>query len=47
LDATNDTILEIDKEFILLTYALALFEQTAADPWLESDKEIASNLVTN
>jgi hypothetical protein len=47
LDATNDAVLEIDKEFILLPYALALFEQSAADPWLESDKEIAPNLATN
>jgi uncharacterized protein len=44
LDANNDTVVEIDHE--LTPFALALFTQTAADPWLQSHKEIASNLVT-
>jgi uncharacterized protein len=43
LDANNDTLVEIDQE--LLPFALALFEQTAADPWLQSHREIAPNLV--
>jgi hypothetical protein len=44
LDANNDTLVEIDQE--LIPFALALFAQTAADPWLQSHKEIAPNLVT-
>ena len=32
LDANNDNLIEIDQE--LTPFALALFEQTAADPWL-------------
>jgi uncharacterized protein len=44
LDANNDTVVEIDHE--LTPFALALFTQMAADPWLQSHKEIASNLVT-
>lgn len=44
LDANNDTLVEIDQE--LIPFALALFTQTAADPWLQSHKEIAPNLVT-
>jgi pimeloyl-ACP methyl ester carboxylesterase len=43
LDANNDTLIEIDQE--LIPFALALFEQTATDPWLQSHKEIAPNLV--
>lgn len=43
LDANNDTLVEIDQE--LIPFALALFEQMAADPWLQSHKEIAPNLV--
>ena len=43
LDANNDTLVEIDQE--LIPFALALFEQTAADPWLQSHKEIAPNLI--
>lgn len=43
LDANNDTLVEIDQE--LTPFALALFAQTAADPWLQSHKEIAPNLV--
>lgn len=44
LDANNDTLVEIDQE--LIPFALALFTQTAAEPWLQSHKEIAPNLVT-
>jgi alpha-beta hydrolase superfamily lysophospholipase len=43
LDANNDTLVEIDEE--LIPSALALFAQTAADPWLQSHKEIAPNLI--
>ena len=43
LDANNDTLIEIDQE--LTPFALALFEQMATDPWLQSHKEIAPNLV--
>jgi uncharacterized protein len=43
LDANNDTLVEIDQE--LIPSALALFAQTAADPWLQSHKEIAPNLI--
>jgi pimeloyl-ACP methyl ester carboxylesterase len=43
LDANNDTLIEIDQE--LIPFALALFEETATDPWLQSHKEIAPNLV--
>ena len=43
LDANNDTIVEIDQE--LIPFALALFEQTAEDPWLQSHREIAPNLI--
>jgi uncharacterized protein len=43
LDANNDTLVEIDKE--LIPFALALFEQTAAGPWLQSHKEIPPNLI--
>jgi hypothetical protein len=43
LDANNDTLVEIDQE--LIPFALALFAQTAADPWLQSHKEIAPNLI--
>jgi uncharacterized protein len=43
LDANNDTLVEIDQE--LIPFALALFAQTAADPWLQSHKEIRPNLV--
>ena len=43
LDANNDTLVEINRE--LIPFALALFEQMAADPWLQSHKEIAPNLV--
>jgi acetyl esterase/lipase len=43
LDANNDTLVEINQE--LIPFALALFEQMAADPWLQSHKEIAPNLV--
>ena len=43
LDANNDTLVEIDQE--LIPFALALFVQMAADPWLQSHKEIAPNLV--
>jgi hypothetical protein len=43
LDADNDALVEIDQE--LIPFALALFAQTAADPWLQSHKEIAPNLV--
>ena len=43
LDANNDTLVEIEQE--LIPFALALFEQMAADPWLQSHKEIAPNLV--
>ena len=44
LDANNDTLVEIDKE--LIPFSMALFAQTAAEPWLQSHKEIAPNLVT-
>ena len=43
LDANNDTLVEVDQE--LIPFALALFEQTAAGPWLQSHKEIPPNLV--
>lgn len=43
LDANNDNLVEIDRE--LIPFALALFEQTAAGPWLQSHKEIPPNLV--
>ncbi len=43
LDANNDNLIEIDQE--LIPFALALFEQTAAGPWLQSHKEIPPNLV--
>ncbi len=43
LDANNDTLVQIDQE--LIPFALALFVQTAADPWLQSHKEIAPNLI--
>lgn len=43
LDANNDTLVEIDQE--LIPFALALFEQTAEDPWLQSHREIAPNLI--
>ncbi|MDQ3851250.1 MAG: alpha/beta fold hydrolase [Thermoproteota archaeon] len=43
LDANNDALVEIDKE--LIPFALALFAQTAADPWLQSHKGIAPNLI--
>jgi pimeloyl-ACP methyl ester carboxylesterase len=43
LDANNDTLVEIDQE--LIPFALALFAQTAAEPWLQSHKEIPPNLV--
>jgi pimeloyl-ACP methyl ester carboxylesterase len=43
LDANNDTLIEIEQE--LIPFALALFEQTTTDPWLQSHKEIAPNLV--
>lgn len=43
LDANNDTLVQIDQE--LIPFALALFAQTAADPWLQSHKEIAPNLI--
>jgi pimeloyl-ACP methyl ester carboxylesterase len=43
LDANNDTFIEIDQE--LIPFALVLFEQTAAGPWLQSHKEIPPNLV--
>lgn len=43
LDANNDTLVEIDQEMI--PFALALFEQTAEDPWLQSHREIAPNLI--
>jgi uncharacterized protein len=43
LDANNDTLVEIDEE--LIPSALALFAQIAADPWLQSHKEIAPNLI--
>jgi hypothetical protein len=36
-------MVEIDQE--LIPFALALFEQTAADPWLQSHREIAPNLI--
>jgi uncharacterized protein len=43
LDANNDTLIEIDQE--LIPFALVLFEQTAAGPWLQSHKEIPPNVV--
>jgi pimeloyl-ACP methyl ester carboxylesterase len=43
LDANNDTLIEIEQE--LIPFALALFEQTATDPWLQSHKELEPNLV--
>ena len=43
LDANNDNLVEIDRE--LIPFALGLFEQTAAGPWLQSHKEIPPNLV--
>jgi uncharacterized protein len=43
LDANNDTLIEIDQE--LIPFALVLFEQTAAGPWLQSHKEIRPNVV--
>ena len=43
VDANNDTLVEIDQE--LIPFALALFEQTAEDPWLQSHREIAPNLI--
>lgn len=43
LDANNDTLVEIDQE--LIPFALALFEQTAEDPWLQSHRKIAPNLI--
>ena len=43
LDANNDTLVEIDQEMI--PFALALFEQMAEDPWLQSHREIAPNLI--
>jgi pimeloyl-ACP methyl ester carboxylesterase len=43
LDANNDTLIEIEQE--LIPFALALFEQTATDPWLQSHKEVTPNLV--
>jgi hypothetical protein len=43
IGANKDALIEIDKELIL--FALALFAQTAADPWLQCHKEISPNLV--
>lgn len=43
LDANNNTLIEIEQE--LIPFALALFEQTAAGPWLQSHKEIPPNLI--
>jgi uncharacterized protein len=43
LDANNNTLIEINQE--LIPFAFALFEQTSADPWLQSHKEIPLNLV--
>ncbi|HEY6757705.1 MAG TPA: alpha/beta fold hydrolase [Nitrososphaera sp.] len=43
LDANNDNLIEIDQE--LTPFALALFEQTAADPWLQSHRQIEPNLI--
>jgi pimeloyl-ACP methyl ester carboxylesterase len=37
LDANNDTLVEINQE--LIPFALALFEQMAADPWLQSHRK--------
>ena len=44
LDANNDSLIEIDQE--LVPFALALVEQMATGPWLQSHKEIPPNLVT-
>jgi len=43
LDANNDNLIAIDQE--LIPFALALFEQTAADPWLQSHRQIEPNLI--
>jgi uncharacterized protein len=43
LDANNDNLIAIDQE--LIPSALALFEQTAADPWLQSHRQIEPNLI--
>jgi uncharacterized protein len=43
LDANNDTLIVIDQE--LMPFALALFEETASGPWLQSHKEILPNHV--
>lgn len=43
LDANNDNLIEIDQE--LMPSALALFEQTASDPWLQSHRQIEPNLI--
>ena len=43
LDANNDNLIAIEQE--LIPFALALFEQTAADPWLQSHRQIEPNLI--
>jgi pimeloyl-ACP methyl ester carboxylesterase len=43
LDANNDNRIAIDQE--LIPSALALFEQTAADPWLQFHRQIEPNLI--
>jgi len=43
LDANNDNLIAIDQE--LIPFALALFDQTAADPWLQSHRQIEPNLI--